>query len=90
MNDMIGSNDNLVETVFPKINEKKNLVNLTGDRDLEVDNTSKREEEKTKCENGKNVAVNLTAKTNRSFFDQKSCLDKNSTLIYSLIFSYVS
>ena len=29
-------NDDLVEVVFPKNNESKNLVNVTGDRDLEM------------------------------------------------------
>lgn len=56
---------------FPKKNESKNLVekcneskNVTRDRDLAVRNTSKCEEEKTKGENGKNSAINLTAETN--------------------------
>ena len=37
--------DNLVETVFPKKNESKDLANETGDCDLAVGNTSKCEEE---------------------------------------------
>ena len=34
------SNDNLVENVFPKKNESKDLVNIIGDHDLAVSNTS--------------------------------------------------
>ena len=65
------SNDNLVETAFPKKNESKNSVNVTGDPDLAVGNASKCEEEKAKGENGKNASVNLTTEANRTVVDQK-------------------
>ena len=74
------SNDKLVETVFPKKNELKNLVTVTGDR----------EQEKTNGENGKNAAVNLTTEVNRTFVDQKTCSDENSNLRNSLNFPKVS
>ena len=57
-------NDNLVEAVFPKENESKDLVNVMGDRELAVGNTSKCEEEKIKGENGKNAPLNLTTEAN--------------------------
>ena len=68
----------------------KNLVNVTGDRDLAVDNTSKCEEEKTKSENGKNAALSLTPEANRTLIDQKTSSDKNSNLRNSLNFPNVS
>ena len=39
------SKDNLSETVFPKKNEWKDLVNAMGDCELALDNTSKCREE---------------------------------------------
>ena len=89
--------DNLVETVCPKKNESKDLVNETGNCDLAVGNMSKCEEEKIgekgdndKGENDKNVAVNLSTEVNRTLTDQKTCLDKNSNLRNSLNFPKVS
>ena len=82
--------DNLVETVCPKKNESKDLVNESGNCDLVVGNMSKCEEEKIKGENGKNVADNLTTEVNRTLTDQKTCLDKNSNLRNSLNFPKVS
>ena len=82
------SNNNLVETVFPKTNESKNLVKVIGDHDLAVGNTSECEEEKIKVENGTN-AVNLITEANRTLIDQKTCLDKNSNLRNSLNFPKV-
>ena len=70
--------DNLVETVCPKKNELKDLVNETGNSDLVVGNMSKCEKEKIKGENSKNVADNLTTEVNRTLTDQKTCLDKKS------------
>ena len=84
------SNDNLVETVFPKKNESKDLVNVIGDHDLAVGNTSECKEEKIEGENGKNAVVNLTTKANRTLIDQQTCLDKNSNLRNSLNFPKVS
>ena len=84
------SNDNLVETVFPKKNESKDLVTVIGDRDLAVGNTSECEEEKIKGENGKNAAINLITEANRTLIDQRTCLDKNSNLRNSLNFPKVS
>ena len=82
--------DNLVETVFRKKKESKDLVNEIGGRDLAVGNTPKCEEEKIKGENCKNVAVNLTTEANRTLTDQKACLVKNSNLRNSLNFPRVS
>ena len=82
------SNNNLVETVFPKTNESKNLVKVIGDHDLAVGNTSECEEEKIKVEYGTN-AVNLITEANRTLIDQKTCLDKNSNLRNSLNFPKV-
>ena len=42
------SDDNLVETAFPKKNESKNLAYVTDDRDLTVGNTLKCEKKKAK------------------------------------------
>ena len=78
--------DNLVATVFTKMNELKNLVNETCDRDMAVGDTPKYEEEKVKGENGKNTAVNLTTEANRTLTYQKACLDKNSNFRNSLNF----
>ena len=83
------SNNNLVETVFPKTNESKDLVKVIGDHDLAVGNTSECEEEKIKVENGTNAAVNLRTEANRTLIDQKTCLDKNSNLRNSLNFPKV-
>ena len=55
-----------------------------------MSNTSECEEEKTKGENGKNAAVNLTTEAKRTLIDQKTCLDKNSNLRNSLKFPKVS
>ena len=82
--------DNLVETIFPKMNELKDSVNEISDRDLAVGNTPKCKKEKIKGENGKNTAVNLTTEANRTLTDQKACLDKNSNLINLLNFPKVS
>ena len=82
--------DNLVETVFPKKNESKDLVNETGDHDLAVGNKPKCEEEKINGENGKNAAINLTTEANRTLTDQKACLYKNFNLRNSLNFPKVS
>ena len=81
---------NVVETICPKKNESKDLVNETGNCDLAVGSMSKYEEEKVKGENGKNVAVNLTTEVNRTLTDQKTCLDKNSNLRSPLNFPKVS
>ena len=81
---------NVVETICPKKNESKDLVNETGNCDLAVGGMSKYEEEKVKGENGKNVAVNLTTEVNRTLTDQKTCLDKNSNLRSPLNFPKVS
>ena len=80
----------MVETVCPKKNESKDLVNGTGNCDLAVGSISKCGEEKIKGENGKNVAVNLTIKVTRTLTDQKTCLDKNSNLRSPLNFPKVS
>lgn len=63
-------NDNLIETVFSnnkkKKHELKNLVNVLADHDLAVSKLSKCMEVKTKGENGKNAAINLTTEVNRT------------------------
>ena len=46
-----------MESVCPKKNESKDLVNETGNCDLAVGNMLKCEEGKIKGENGKNVAI---------------------------------
>ena len=71
------SNDNLFETVFPKKNKWKDLVNAMDDRELAVGNTSKCREEKTKGEKGKNAAVNLTTENQK---EQKGCVDMKRNL----------
>ena len=81
---------NLVATAFTKMNESKNLVNETYDRDLAVGDTPRCKEEKVKGENGKNTAVNLTTEANRTLTYQKACLDKNSHFRKSLNFPKVS
>ena len=81
---------NLVASAFTKMNESKNLVNETYDRDLAVGDTPKCKEEKNKGENGKNTAVNLTTEANRTLTYQKACLDKNSNFRKSLNFPKVS
>ena len=53
-------------------------------------NTSECKEEKIEGENGKNAAVNLTTKANRTLIDQQTCLDKNSNSRNSLNFPKVS
>ena len=45
---------------------------------------------KSKGENGKNTAVNLTTETNRTLIGQEACLDKNFNLRNSLNFLKVS
>ena len=79
------TNDILVETVFLKKNEWKNLVYVTDDRDLAVGNRLKCKK-KTKGQNCGNAAVNLTTQANRTVIDQKLCFGKNSNLSKSYNF----